>query len=30
MDARLVRAYLRVPVVWRVLGRQTLYVGRRG
>jgi SAM-dependent methyltransferase len=28
-DARLVRAYLRVPLAWRVLGKQTLYVGRR-
>ena len=28
IDARLVRAYLRVPIAWRVLGRQTLYVGR--
>jgi SAM-dependent methyltransferase len=25
----LVRAYLRLPVVWRLLGGQTLYVGRR-
>jgi SAM-dependent methyltransferase len=25
----LVRAYLRLPVVWRFLGGQTLYVGRR-
>ncbi len=25
----LVRMYLRVPAVWRVLGRQTLYVGER-
>lgn len=24
----LVRAYLRVPLAWRVLGKQTLYVGR--
>lgn len=25
----LVRAYLRLPVLWRLLGGQTLYVGRR-
>jgi SAM-dependent methyltransferase len=28
-DPRLVRAYLRVPLVWRLLGKQTLYVGGR-
>jgi SAM-dependent methyltransferase len=27
--ARLVRAYLRFPPAWRLLGKQTLYVGRR-
>ena len=26
----LVRAYLAIPAAWRVLGKQTLYVGRRG
>jgi SAM-dependent methyltransferase len=26
---RLVRLYLAVPAAWRVLGRQTLYIGRR-
>lgn len=26
----LVRGYLRFPLAWRVLGRQTLYVGERG
>jgi len=25
---RLVRAYLRAPLLWRILGRQTLFVGR--
>jgi SAM-dependent methyltransferase len=28
-DARLVRLYLRVPLAWRFLGQQTLYVGER-
>jgi 2-polyprenyl-3-methyl-5-hydroxy-6-metoxy-1,4-benzoquinol methylase len=28
-SARLVRAYLALPIVWRVLGKQTLYVGRK-
>jgi SAM-dependent methyltransferase len=26
-DPRLVRVYLRVPLAWRLLGKQTLYVG---
>jgi SAM-dependent methyltransferase len=29
-DPRLVRAYLGFPPAWRVLGKQTLYVGTRG
>ncbi len=28
-DRRLVRAYLRFPPAWRILGRQTLWVGRK-
>lgn len=28
-DPRLVRLYLRFPMAWRLLGRQTLYVGER-
>ncbi len=28
-DPRLVRAYLRFPPAWRILGRQTLWVGRK-
>lgn len=28
-SAALVRAYLRFPLAWRVLGAQTLYIGRR-
>jgi hypothetical protein len=29
VDPRLVRLYLAVPLVWRFLGQQTLYVGER-
>jgi len=29
-DPRLVRAYLAVPFAWRLMGKQTLYVGTRG
>jgi 2-polyprenyl-3-methyl-5-hydroxy-6-metoxy-1,4-benzoquinol methylase len=28
-DSRLVRLYLAVPLMWRLMGRQTLYVGER-
>ena len=28
-DSRLVRLYLSVPLMWRLMGRQTLYVGER-
>jgi SAM-dependent methyltransferase len=29
VDPRLVQLYLKVPLAWRVLGQQTLYVGER-
>jgi SAM-dependent methyltransferase len=29
VDARLVRLYLALPLAWRLLGQQTLYVGER-
>lgn len=29
VDRRLVRLYLRVPLVWRVMGQQTLYIAER-
>ena len=28
-DHRLVRLYLRVPLAWRLLGQQTLYIAER-
>lgn len=29
VDRRLVRLYLRVPLVWRIMGQQTLYIAER-
>ncbi len=29
VDRRLVRLYLRVPLAWRIMGQQTLYIAER-